>query len=152
MGAFVPTKLIKKTIEFEKPILSPEDEWADPEVPEFTGETESLTGDIFIRRMNSADEIAMARGTTGADDDALYVCVYRVVVNEDGSQFFESVDQVKSLAGWFLTPLVNAIEDLQPKKSNSRRATSSGSNSRSRSAVGRRKSGRKPSPRSGEKS
>src|SRR5699024_10713273 len=94
LGAFVPVKPIKRTIECDKPILLPEDEWADPEVPEVTGDAERVAVDVYLKRLSSADEIAIAQSDP---DDRPFVMVFRLVRNEDGSPLFESAEQA---AAW----------------------------------------------------
>lgn len=143
MGAFVPNQPIKRTFEANRPITSPQEEWADPDVPEFTGETERVSIDVYIKRLSSADEVAIA---TADPEDQTFVLVHRLSRNKDGSPLFESLEQTKTLATWLLAPLVQAIEGVAsraPKKHSARR-TLSGSKSRSRSAGARRKSGKKP--------
>lgn len=116
LGAFVPTKPFKRTIEFDKPILAPEEEWDSPDVPKFTGETERVSIDVYFKRMSSADEVAIAQAPA---DLQPFVMVFRLVRNEDGSPLFESVDQVASMASWVLAPIVSEIERIEgsrPKK------------------------------------
>ena len=116
LGAFVPTKPFKRTIEFDKPILAPEEEWDSPDVPRFTGETERVSIDVYFKRMSSADEVAIAQAPA---DLQPFVMVFRLVRNEDGSPLFESVDQVASMASWVLAPIVSEIEKIEgsrPKK------------------------------------
>lgn len=143
LGAFVSARPIKRTIEVNRPLTKPADEWADAEIPEFTGETEACTMDVFIKRLSSADEIAVAGA---APDDRTFVLIHRLVTNQAGLPLFESIDQTKTLASWLLVPLVKKIDEVTsraPKKPLPP-ATHSGLNSRSRSGAGRRKSGKKP--------
>ena len=142
LGAFVPTKPFKRSIECDKPVLAPEGEWESPDVPEFTGETERVSIDVYFKRMSSADEVAIAQAPA---DLQPFVMVFRLVRNEDGSPLFESVDQAASMASWVLAPIVSEIEKIagsRPKKP-STRPTHSGSKSRSGSAGEAPKSGRK---------
>jgi len=142
LGALVPNQPIKRTFEAVRPVTSPKEEWADPDVPEFTGDTEKVSFDVYIKRLSSADEVAIA---TSAPEDQTFVLVYRLARNKDGSPLFESVEQAKTLATWLLAPLVKVIDEVAsraPKKPSARR-TPSGSKSRSRSAGDRRKSGKK---------
>src|SRR5690554_7864754 len=83
LGAFVPTKPFKRTIEFDKPILAPEEEWDSPDVPKFTGETERVSIDVYFKRMSSADEVAIAQAPA---DLQPFVMVFRLVRNEDRSE------------------------------------------------------------------
>lgn len=142
LGAFVPVKPIKRTIECDKPILLPEDEWADPEVPEVTGDTERVAVDVYLKRLSSADEIAIAQSDP---DDRPFVMVFRLVRNEDGSPLFESAEQAASMASWILLPIVQEIERIagvRPKNTYPPK-THSGSKSPSPSGGEARKSGKK---------
>lgn len=142
LGAFVPTKPFKRSVECDKPVLAPEGEWESPDVPEFTGETERVSIDVYFKRMSSADEVAIAQAPA---DLQPFVMVFRLVRNEDGSPLFESVGQAASMASWVLAPIISEIETItgsRPKKPLTR-PTHSGSKSRSGSAAEARKSGRK---------
>lgn len=139
MGAFVPTKLVKKTIDVEVPVKSDPATWDDPEVPEFTGETEKSSIDLHIKRLSSADEIALAMAPANEQG---FVMAHRMVRNPDGTPLFESVEQAIQLASWLLVPILNALREVaQGPKKNSPGKTSSGSKSRSRSVADPRKSG-----------
>jgi hypothetical protein len=116
LGAFVSTKPIKRTIEVNRPILKPQEEWSDPEAPEFTGETELATIDFFLKRPSSADEIAIGQAP---QSEQMFVSVCRLVRNEDGTPLFESVDQAAQLASWVLIPIIGELERFignRPKK------------------------------------
>ena len=142
LGAFVPVKPIKRTIECDKPILLPVDEWADPEVPEVTGDTERVAVDVYLKRLSSADEIAIAQSDP---DDRPFVMVFQLIRNEDGSPLFESAEQAASMASWILLPIVQEIERIagvRPKKPSPPK-TRSGSKSPSPSGGEARKSGKK---------
>ena len=126
MGAFVPTKLFKRTIEVDVPEQTPADTWEDPEVPEFTGETVKSKIDLHIKRLSSADEIVISQASK---EDRPFVMAHLMVRNEKGEHLFESADQVAHLKAWLLVPLMNALEEVArdaPKKK-SRGKTSSGS-------------------------
>lgn len=142
LGAFVPVKPIKRTVECDKPTLVPEDQWADPESPEFTGETERVSIDVYLKRLSSADEIAIAQALP---EDRPFVMVFRVVRNADGSPLFESPEQAASMASWVLLPIVQEIEKVAgtPSKNHSPPKTRSGSKSLSPSGGEARKSGKK---------
>lgn len=142
MGAFVSQRPIKRTFEANRPLTKDAAEWTDPEVPEFTGETERVSFDVFIKRLSSADEIAIAQA---APDERTFVMIHRLTYNEYGERLFESVEQVQTLSTWLLVPLIDAIEGVAsraPKKL-STSAIPSGSKSRSRSVGAHRKSGKK---------
>lgn len=143
LGAFVSARPIKRTIEVNRPLTKPESDWADPHIPEYTGEVEASSIDVYIKRLSSADEIAVA---SALPDDRTFVLVHRLVTDEAGVPVFDSVEQTKTLASWLLVPLVEKIDEVAsraPKKP-SAPATHSGSNLRSPSGAARRKSGRKP--------
>lgn len=142
MGALVPTRPYKRTLEVDKPILRPKEEWADPDCPEPSGETERVTIDVYFKRISSADEIAIAQAD---DSDRAFVMAHRLVRNEDGTPLFESVEQASTLASWLLVPIVQQIEVMagaSPKKPTARRMTS-GSKLPSHSAGEPRKSGKR---------
>lgn len=126
MGAFVPTKLVKRTIEVEVPEQSDSATWDDPEVPEFSGETTKSSMDLWIKRLSSADEIAISQA---GKEDQPFVMAHRMVRKQTGEPLFESPDQVMQLKGWLLVPILNALQEVAhdaPKKK-SRGKTSSGS-------------------------
>lgn len=141
LGAFVSTKPVKRTVEVSRPIMKPESQWGDPQVPEFTGEHEPATLDICLKRPSSADEIAIAQASK---EDQTFVIVCRLVRNEDGTPLFESIEQAAGLASWVLGPIVAEIDSFagyRPKKSSPPK-TSSGSKSRSHSGAEAQKSGK----------
>jgi hypothetical protein len=124
-GAFVSAKPIKREIKVKRPDLKPKEEWADPDVAEFTGETidDSLTA--YIRRGAAIDAIEMMRAE---ERDQPFVAIHRSVCHEDGRPVFDSLEQASSLALWLAMPLFEAITEVAnagPKSS--RRKTSSGS-------------------------
>lgn len=127
IGAFAPTKLTKKTIEVERPVTTPQEDWDDPEIPEFTGEVEKATLETFIRYGSSADDIEIAR----ADErDQPFVAIFRFICNKNGTPVFESVEQAARLKSWLTVPLFAAIAEVRgtlPKSS--KRKMSSGSKS-----------------------
>ena len=128
MGAFVPQKLHRKTIQIARPVPLPESEWADPEVPEYGEEIAKEEITVHVRMGSSADEIEMAAAT---ERERPFVAVYRFVCDEAGAQVFESVAQAMTLKTWLVMPLFKAISEVRgnaPKAS--RRKTSSGSKSR----------------------
>jgi hypothetical protein len=104
---------VKKTLEVDAPVMKPESEWADPEVPEATGEYEPATIDVYFKRISSADQLAFARAK---QEDHSHLIIYTVVVHPDGQQMFESLEQVKTLASWIMFPLIMAVEEFSPKK------------------------------------
>ena len=139
MGAFVPTKPVKKEIPIKRPVLLPKEEWADPEIEEESGEVTDDSLTVYIRRGSSADDIEMSRAS---EREQPFVAVYRFVCDEKGQPVFESVEQAMSLKTWLVMPLFGAIAEVRgnvPK--HSRRRTSSGSKSPSPSADAARKSG-----------
>ena len=128
MGAFVPQKLHKKEIEIARPVPLPQDEWADPEVPEYGDEIVKETITVFIRMGSAADDIELS----AADKrEKPFVAIYRFVCDEAGAPVFDSPQQAMTLKTWLVYPLFQAIAEVRgnaPKAS--RRKTSSGSKSR----------------------
>lgn len=87
LGAFVPTKPIKRTITVQIPRKTDESTWADPEIPEYGEETDERSIDVYIRKGSSADAIEMANAVARSQP---FVAIYRGVCHEDGSPVFES--------------------------------------------------------------
>ena len=143
IGAIVPRTLFKREIEFKYPELKPAAEWADPEVPEYTGVTLDGSMTVFIRRGSSADAIEIANAS---QRERPFVAIFRSVCNEKGEPVFPDLAEAMQLATWLAIPLFNAINEVSggdPK--NSRPGTSSGANSRSPSAAGRSRNGKRRS-------
>lgn len=123
----VSTTLHKREVAFTRPVTAPKEQWADPEVPEYTGESEDLSTTVYIKPLNSADEMEIARADEYTRN---HVAVFRSVRNPDGSQVFESLDQVLAIESWLLLPIFKAIMEVRPKAPKaSARKKSSGSNS-----------------------
>jgi len=136
MGAFVSNRPVKRVVEFKRPIPLPEAEWSDPDIPEFTGEFDDVTMDVFIKRMSSADQVVIA---TAQPEERAHATIQRLIVDESGVRVFESVEQVIHLASWMFLPLmqvVNEVTPTSPKARTSIPTTPSGSRLRSRSAAG----------------
>ena len=128
LGAFAPQKLTRKTITFDRPTTTAPEDWADSEIPEYTGETEQVMMDALIRTGSSADDIEIARAE---ERDQPFIAIFRFVCNEDGSPVFASVEQASQLQSWMAMPLFAAIAEVRgfaPK--GSKRKMSSGSKSR----------------------
>lgn len=151
MGAFVPGKPVQRTINVSRPVTVPFPEWKDPKAPEFTGEQEDCTIDVWIKRPSSADEIAMVSADA---EKQVYIGIIRLVRNEDGTPLFQSIEQVETLASWLLVPLSEAIKEVAARspKGNSATTMPSGSNSPDGSEADPRKSGKKRSAQNGETS
>lgn len=125
MGAFVSQAPIKRTVTIKKPVESGRDQWADADIPEYTGDTEELQIDVFIRRAAAIDAIEMMRAEERKQP---FVSIFRSVVNADGSPMFESLEQAESLALWLAMPLFDAILEVAGKSPKaSRRRTNGGS-------------------------
>lgn len=125
LGAFVSATPIKREIQIKRPLLKPEAEWKDPQIPEFSGEHEDASITVFIRRGAAIDAIEMMRAEERRQP---FVVIFRAVVNKDGTPMFESLEQAESLALWLAMPLFDAITEVAgngPKAS--RRKTSGGS-------------------------
>ena len=148
LGAFVPSAPIKQTITVSRPVMSAADTWEDPDTPEFTGDVEEVTVDVYMKRLSSADEIAIARADP---QERAFVSIFRLVRNEDGTPLFESIEQAAQLAGWMLAPLVQRVEQMAGASVKNRQPprTTSGSKSHSPSGAEVRKSGKKLSPPNG---
>lgn len=151
-GAFVPTTLVKHTVKLRRPILKPADEWASPDEPEFTGEIVDDTMDVFVRKRASSEFLEMVQAT---DRDRAMVAILRCVRNEDGSQVFQSIEQVSRLAEWLFIPIVEAVNrtnEFRPKNSAPRTnygtssPSSSAARSRKRKSASPRKNARAGSP------
>jgi hypothetical protein len=144
IGAIVPRTLFKRVIEFKYPEQKPAKDWADPEVPELTGQILDGAMDVFIRRGSSADAIEIANAS---DRERPFVAIWRSVCDEKGDPVFPTLEDAMQLATWIVIPLfqaINAVSGDHPK--NSQPKTSSGLNSRSSSA-GRLKKSRRRSVR-----
>ncbi|UHQ21885.1 phage tail assembly chaperone family protein, TAC [Lysobacter sp. 5GHs7-4] len=141
MGAFVPRTLFKCDIAVRYRPLKPTEEWADPGEPERQEEIVEETITTWVRKKSSADSIEIFQ----ADErERPLVAVYRCICNADGSPLFESLDQVHQLEDWLILPLiieVNKVNHFAAKKSVPK--TSSGVSSRSPSAAGRLRNGKK---------
>ena len=124
IGAFTTEKPIKKVVKVERPLTTPQAEWDDPEVPEYSGEISHDEITTYIRMGSSADDIEIAR----ADErDQPFIAIFRFVCNEDGTPVFESSDQAARLKSWLVLPLFAAIAEVRgtlPKKT--KHKTSSG--------------------------
>ena len=123
----VSTNLHKREIPFTRPLTTPKEEWADKDIPEYTGESEDVSVTVYLKPLNSADEMEIARADEYTRN---HVAVFRSVRNPDGSQLFESLDQVLSIESWLLLPIFKAIMEVRPKGPKaSARKKSSGSKS-----------------------
>lgn len=143
IGAIVPRTLFKRSIEFQYPELRPAEQWADAEVPERTGKLLDGQMDVFIRRGSSADAIEIS---AASDRERPFVAIFRSVCDEKGNQVFPSLEDAMQLATWIAIPLFSAIMAVSgdsPKTSPPR--TNSGASSRSASAVGRSRNGKRRS-------
>jgi hypothetical protein len=144
MGAIVPRKLFKRDVAIKRPLLKPQDEWTDPEVPEKTGEWEDATVTVYIRRGSSADALEIANAP---DRERPFVAVFRSVCDENGKALFPTIEDAMQLEVWLAFPLFKEITSVtrigEPKNSQPR--MSSGARSHSPSAAARSKSGKKRS-------
>ncbi len=133
LGAIVTRTLFKKEIPVKRLALKPKEEWANESEPEESGEIVDDTLTTWIRKRSSADFLEMIQAP---DRDKAHIAVLRCVCLEDGTEVFESLDQVKQLKEWLFIPLMIAINEvnrfglknLQPR-------TNSGTNSPSSSAA-----------------
>ena len=152
MGAIATRTLVKKEIPIRRPETKPKQDWADPAVPEFV-EPKTLVDDklvTYIRKRSGADFVELMQAE---DRHKPFVMILRCVCKADGSQVFESLEQVESLEEWLWIPLAAAAREVNqfgPKKSPPR--TSSGASSRSPSAAGRSRSGKRRSAKKSARS
>jgi hypothetical protein len=150
IGAIVPRTLFKREIEFKYPEQKPVAEWVDPEVPEYTGQTLDGSMTAYIRRGSSADAIEIANASPR---ERPFVAIFRSICDDKGNPVFPDLAEAMQLATWLAIPLFNAITEVSggdPK--NSRPGTSSGVASRSPSAAGRSRNGKKRSASKSAKS
>lgn len=113
LGAFVPTKPIKRTITVQIPRRTVESTWTDPEIPEYEEGTDERTIDVYVRKGSSADAIEMANAVSRSQP---FVAIFRGVCNEDGSPVFESLEQAEQLETWIAVPLFEAISEVSGKR------------------------------------
>ena len=123
MGAFAPDKTIKREITFKKPVLRPKQEWADPEIPEETGEVEDASMTVYIRRGSAADAFEIQQA---AKREQPFVVIHRAIVHEDGTPVFESVEQAMRLQLWLAMPLFDAVMEAAPAAPKASRRKKSG--------------------------
>lgn len=145
LGAFVPKTLFKREIHFKYHPQTDPATWANPDEPEFEEELVEGSMTAHIRKRNSADFLEIA---TSPSKDASFVAILRCVCDDSGAPVFESIEQVKELKEWLMFPLLEAVNEVNrydAKKSTPRAI--SGSSSRSPSAGGASRSGKKRSPR-----
>lgn len=143
VGAFVSTKLFKRVVPIKRPEAKPQNEWADPEVPEFTGKVIDDTVTVWIRKRSSADFMEIRQAP---NRDKFHLSVQVCCFHEDGTPVFETLEQAKKLQEWLFVPLAAEVHELHgegPKNSQPR--TSGGANSPSASAGARSRNGKKRS-------
>ena len=92
IGAFVPSKLIERTVKFQRPVQRPESEWEHPDIPELTGELADESVTVWIRRGSAADAIEMMQAQRREQP---FVAIFRSICHKDGTQVFDSVEQAK---------------------------------------------------------
>src|SRR5690606_8878595 len=111
-----------------RPVTVPFEKWADPKTPEFTGEEEEASIDVWVKRMSSADEIAILKAP---EEERFAVKILRQARKQDGTPVFESIEQVQSLQGWMFWPLFQALKEAsgEAPKENLETTTPSGSKS-----------------------
>lgn len=153
MGAIATRALVPKTIMIQYPKPLPQEQWADPAVPEYADVPEMVdeTLDVHIKKRSSMDA---AEAMRAPERERVFILILRCVCKPDGSQVFDTLDQVVSLKEWIWIPLAAAITEVHKggEAKNSQPRTSSGASSRSPSAGGRSRSGKRRSPRKSERS
>lgn len=145
LGGIVSQALVKKEIQFRYHAPLPEDQWADPAMPEFADEATDATATIYIRKRTSRDFLDVVRAP---ESQQAFINLFRCVCNEDGTPLFPSVEDAGHLAEWLLVPMLTAVNEVNsflPKRFPPK--TSSGANSLSPSAAGASGNGRKRSTR-----
>lgn len=143
MGAFTPTALFKRDITIRYRPLKPAETWADPDVPEHEDDTVEDRITAFIRKRSTADFLAI---TTAPEADRALMSILLCVCKEDGSRVFDDLEQVRRLQPWFSIPLLTAVNEVNTYSAKKLMPRgSSGSGSRSPSAAGASRSGRKRS-------
>lgn len=119
-GAFVPIRPVRKEVPINRPILKPESEWADPKIPEFTGDSEPDTVTVYIHRGYAADSLEML---TASPRERPFVAILRCVMDKDGRPVFNSLSELMgdptlgaddpgALADWLVYPLYMAISEV----------------------------------------
>lgn len=143
IGAIVPRKLITRTIELKYPKQAPQEQWEDPEVPEFLDEIVEDSVTVQLRKPSSADSIEILRAP---ELEKPFVAILRCVYTPEGKPLFESLEQTQQLQMWLWLPLFTAVSEVAgigPKAS--AKTTSSGVSSRSGLAAVQSANGRKRS-------
>lgn len=143
MGALTSRSLVKKDVAVRYPVPLPQDQWANPEVAEYPDPMvyEETTIETHIQKKSSADFIEMMQAR---DSEKGFIAVFRCVRQADGSQVFDTFEQVMALNEWLWIPLMRAVyevNEFSPK--NSRPRTSSGAKSRLPSAAAPSRNGKK---------
>jgi len=143
IGAIKDRSLVKKTITCGHFPFLPEEDWANPNIPEYSTDKVEHTFDVFIRKRSSADSLEVFRTE---NRHQAHVFVMRCVLSEKGEQVFPTLEDVESLEEWLFLPLLTAVREvnqLNPKPSPPK--TNSGANSRSASGGEASRNGRKRS-------
>lgn len=145
MGAISSRSLVKKDVLVKYPVPLPQEQWTDPEVAEYPDEVkyQEDTIEIHVRKRSSADFIEL---TQAEDRLKPFVIIFRCACKPDGTQIFDTLDQVLSLKEWFWLPLMTVVNEVNEfGLKNSQPRTSSGAKSRSSSAAARSRNGKKRS-------
>lgn len=132
MGAMTPNKVVARQVKIKRPVLRPRDEWADPDLSETTGELIDDSITIHIRRGSAADALELAQASKREQP---FVAIQRFICTPTGEPVFPDLETAMQIETWLALPLFDAITEARgasPKTS--RRRTSSGANSPSRSA------------------
>jgi hypothetical protein len=123
MGAIVPTKPIKREVKIKRPELRPETEWADPNVPEFTGEIVDDTMTVYIRKGMAVDSLEMLSEEGGR---RAAMAIHLSVCHADGTKVFPTMEHVigngkdpgeegylGALAEWIFYPLMIELSQVE---------------------------------------
>lgn len=153
MGAIATRSLIPKDIPIRRPKTIDRKLWQDPDVPEFVDPPELIneTLSTHIRKRSSADFVELMQAEPR---HRAFVMIMRCVCKPDGTQVFDTLDQAEMLEDWLWMPLAAAVREVNPElfPKNSQPRTSSGASSRSPSAAGRSRNGKRRSPKKSARS
>lgn len=135
MGAINTRSLVKKDVLVKYPVPFPQEQWSDPEIAEYPDELtyEEKTITAHIQKKSSADFIEMMQAR---DAEKPFVAIFRCVRHADGSQVFDTFEQVMALKEWLWIPLMKVVNEVNEfGLKNSRPRMSSGTKSPSSSAA-----------------
>ncbi len=139
MGAINTRSLVKKDVLVKYPVPLPQDQWSDPEIAEYPEVLvyEEKTIQAHIQKKSSADFIEMMQAR---DAEKPFIAIFRCVRHADGSQVFDTFEQVLALKEWLWIPLMKVVNEVNEfVLKNSQPRMNSGTKSPSSSAARLRK-------------